>query len=353
MKYKMFTAAIMAAFLTLGCSTRDDDGLESSNVDDCLNFGSSELRLTIQESFTTLPSKVSVFFKVTDNDGNGVSNLLGSNFRVFEKGRNDDCPNEISSAESSGDISPNAQIFKNNAFLVLDLSNSVLSTSLTELKQASISFVNNVVPQTQTDSFRMAIYWFDGENELHLLQPLTSDITTLEAAINGITTDISNDPSTDLYGAVIKATAVADDVIDTFEQQEIFAAASVVIFTDGTDQAARFTKAQALQSVRNADADISIFTIGLGSEIDQQTLSQIGKTGSVVAENSAQLEQVFNTISENVSGEANSFYLFEYCSPKRDGSGTNELTIQAFDGDRQGSVETSFNAEGFTSGCTN
>jgi len=350
----MFTVAIVTFFLCAACSTRDDDGFQSSGIDDCLNFGTSELRLTIQESFTTLPSKVSVFFKITDLDGNGVSGLVGSNFRIFEKGRNDqDCFNQISSAESSADISPNAQIFKNNAFLVLDLSNSVLSSSLSELKQASISFINNVVPQDPTDSFRMAIYWFDGENELHLLQPLTSEIAPLEAAINGITTDISNDPSTDLYGAVIKATAVADDVIDSFEEQEIFAAASVVVFTDGTDQAARFTKQQALESVRNADSDISFFTIGLGSEIDQQTLSQIGVTGSVVAENTAQLEQVFNTISDNVSGEANSFYLFEYCSPKRDGSGTSELVIQAFDGDRQGSVETSFNAEGFTAGCTN
>lgn len=353
MKFRICTAAIVAAFLVIGCSTRDDDGGTSGEIDNCFNFGEESLNLTIQESFTTLPSKVSVFFKVTDTDGNGVSNLVGSNFRIFEKGRNDDCPNQISSAESSGDISPNAQIFKNNAFLVLDLSNSVLSTSLTELKQASISFINNVVPQSPTDSFRMAIYWFDGENELHLLQPLTSEIAPLEEAINGITIDISSDPSTDLYGAVIKATAVADDVIDTFEAQQIFAAASVVIFTDGTDQAARFTKAQALQSVRDADSDISFFTIGLGSEIDQETLSQIGKTGSVVADNSAQLEQVFNTISNGVSSEANSFYLFEYCSPKRDGSGTSELTIQAFDGDRQGAVETSFDAEGFTSGCTN
>ena len=94
-----------------------------------------------------------------------------------------------------------------------------------------------------------------------------------------------------------------------------------------------------------------MFTIGLGSEIDSVVLSDIGVTGSVVASDTNQLEQVFNEVSNNVAGQANSFYLFEYCSPKRDGSGVSKLVIQAFDQDRQGAIETSFDASGFTSGC--
>lgn len=350
MKLKLFLFALALLPLCIACSTRDDDGT-TNGIDNCLNFGESQLKISIQESFTSLPSKVSVFFKVNDNDGNPVPGLIGSNFRVFEKGRNDDCFNQISSAESSADISSNAQIFTNTTFLVLDLSNSVLSGSLPELKQASISFINNVMPTTPTDAKKMGIYWFDGQDELHLLQPVTNVVADLEAAIESITTDISDDPSTDLYGAIIKTAEIANATIDAFEGQDIFAAAAVVLFTDGTDQAARYTKTQALNSVRNSDENISYFTIGLGSEIDQGTLSEIGVSGSVVASDTAELEQVFNQVSDNVAGQANSFYLFEYCSPKRDGSGRNELVIQAFDQDRQGAVETSFDATGFTGGC--
>tara|TARA_R110001632_G_scaffold169352_3_gene288274 strand:+ start:1108 stop:2163 length:1056 start_codon:yes stop_codon:yes gene_type:complete len=350
MNFRPFLIVLLTIFTLTACSTRDDDGT-TDGLDNCLNFGESQLKITIQESFTTLPSKVSVFFKVNDNAGNAVPGLLGSNFRVFEKGRNDDCFNEISSAESSADISSNAQIFTNSTFLVLDLSNSVLSSSLPELKQASVSFINNVMPATPTEATKMGIYWFDGQDELHLLEPITNSITDLEDAVNGITTDISSDPSTDLYGAVIKSSEIANATVTAFENQSIFAAASVVIFTDGTDQAARYTKAQALSSVRNSNDDVSFFTIGLGSEIDSTTLSEIGITGSVVASNTAELEQVFNQVSDNVAGQANSFYLFEYCSPKRDGSGRNELVIQAFDGDRQGAVETAFDATDFTGGC--
>ncbi len=349
MKSNFLFTVLVLALVCFSCSSRDDDG--ASNAIECLNLGEQQLELTIQESFTTPPSKVSVFFKVNDIQGNGVPNLNASNFKIFEQGRNDDCFNEISSLESSADISSNSQIFVNNTLLILDLSNSVLSTNLQELKDASISFINNVVPAIPSQAFQMGIYWFDGEDILHLLQEPTSDATVLQDAINSITPDISNDPSTDLYGAVIKGTQVAEDLIATFGLLDIFAAASIVLFTDGTDQAARFTEQEALNSVNNASENITFFTIGLGEEIDPIVLSSIGTSGSAFAVDSTELEAVFNQVSDNVASQANSFYLFEYCSPKRDGSGLNNLLIQAISQDRSGLIETAFDATGFTSGC--
>jgi hypothetical protein len=128
-------------------------------------------------------------------------------------------------------------------------------------------------------------------------------------------------------------------------------AASVIIFTDGTDQASRFTKAEAQKKVDGADANISFFTIGLGAEIDTAVLMDLGKTFSVFAGNKEELETTFNDISTKISERANSFYLFEYCSPKRDGSGENNLAIQVKSGSREGAVQTKFNAQGFTGGC--
>jgi uncharacterized protein YegL len=320
-------------------------------VDECLNLGASDLVLSIQDQYTTLPGKVSIFFKVSDTDGKPVPGLTASQFTIYEQGRNDDCFNTISTSESFARISPNSQIFNNNTLLVLDLSNSVLSSSLSELKTASVSFINNVMPETDIESFKMAIYWFDGEDELHLLNELTSSKQQLTGAIEGITNDISNDPSTDLYGAVIKSTTIADDLLKASNSNDIIGAASVVIFTDGTDQASRYTEASALDKVNNANPNISFFTIGLGGEIDTEVLIDIGKTFSVFAGNKEELETTFNDISLRVSEQANSFYLFEYCTPKRDGSGENNLAIQVKDGSRQGAVQTKFSAKGFTGGC--
>ena len=103
--------------------------------------------------------------------------------------------------------------------------------------------------------------------------------------------------------------------------------------------------------MNEASANISFFSIGLGAEIDTQVFTDIGKTFSVFAGNAEELENTFNDISIKISERANSFYLFEYCSPKRDGSGDNNLAIQVVDGSRQGAVQTKFSAEGCTGGC--
>ena len=347
--------------LLISCGNSDDDvqfdpnlggdlGLGSA-VDDCLELGTNELVLSIQDEFTTLPGKVSVFFRVSDEFGNPVAGLTADQFTIYEQGRNDDCFNTISPSESQARISPNSQVFTNHTLLVLDLSNSVLSSSLAELKSASASFVDNVMPNPESESYKMAIYWFDGQDVLHELQPLTSSKTALTTAIEGIQENISEDPSTDLYGAVIKSTDIAGDLLIESRQNSTIGAASVVLFTDGTDQASRYREEDALEKVEQADSNISFFTIGLGAEIDSQILESIGKTFSVFAGNKEELETTFNQLSQKVSERANSFYLFEYCSPKRDGSGENNLAIQVLDGTRQGAVQTRFDATGFTGGC--
>ncbi len=361
MKSSLVQLFLCIVTITLfSCGNADDDVSfdlnqgelgEGQEADDCLNFGDNDLLLSIQEQFTSAPSKVSILFRVTDAMDNPIAGLTANQFTIFEQGRNDDCFNTISASESLARISPNSQVFSNNTILVLDLSASVLQGSLDALKTASTSFVNNVMPTTETDASQMAIYWFDGEDELHLLNPLTSSIAELTAAIAGIDENISNDPSTDLYGAVLKSTAIAEGLISANENQSGIVAASVVLFTDGTDQASRFTEQSALDAVQNADSNISFFTIGLGAEIDSQILSEIGKTASAVAANAQELENTFNQISARVSERANSFYLFEYCTPKRDGSGENNLVIQLTDGSLQGAVQTRFDATGFTGGC--
>lgn len=351
---------ISALFLLVSCGNADDDVSfdinqrelgQGEEPDNCLGFEDNDLLLSIQDQFTTLPGKVSILFKVSDLLGNPISGLTASQFTIYEQGRNDDCFNTISASESLARISSNSQVFNNNTILVLDLSNSVLENSLDELKSATASFIDNVMPNLENPSFKMAIYWFDGEDELHLLNELSSSSTELIAAVEGITSDISNDPSTDLYGAVIKATDIAEDLINASNQENIIGASSVVLFTDGTDQASRYTEDAALNAVENANRNVSFFTIGLGAEIDADVLNSIGTTSSVFAGNKEQLESTFNQISQRVSEQANSFYLFEYCTPKRDGSGTNNLVIQLTHDGLQGAVQTEFSANGFTGGC--
>ncbi|MEM8525388.1 MAG: VWA domain-containing protein [Bacteroidota bacterium] len=302
------------------------------------------LNLIIQNKFESLPAKVSVFFKVETADGEPVAGLMDSDFQISENGK------LISADEAARQISPRAQRFSYSTLLILDLSASVTNTNLPRLKEAAKQFIHAVIPENNDGSIEIGIAWFDGEDVLHQLHDFTSDVNSLTTTIDNISKDISQDNSTDLYGAVIKGVSKINSVFFEFQNDDRISAASVVVFTDGTDQAARYTEERALETVSRADENIAFYSIGLGNEIDESVLTKIGKDGFVFAENTDRLTETFGKIAEIVSKDANSYYLFEYCSPKR--SGEHDVTIEATYMNLKGNVTTKFDATEFGGGCS-
>lgn len=329
-----------------GCGQDDDDPKSSGpSPENCLE-------VTLQNQFTELPAKVSVFFKV-DNacEGTPVARLDTSNFVIYEKGRNDDVRQEISRFEAERKISDVGRVFAYNTVLLLDLSGSVSANSLTELKEATKKFIDNALPEDNKGAYRMGIWWFDGEDKLNPLVAPTANKLTLKSAVDGINASLSQDNSTDLYGAIQKGVDTTLALFETFRQKGIISAASMVVFTDGTDQAARYLRDSAYAAVDLLEENSTVFTIGLGGEIDENVLQRLGKTGFAYAEDVTRLEETFVEVGELIWAEANSYYLFEYCSPKRDGRGVSELTIGVLEGSNRGETTTTFDATGFTSGC--
>ncbi len=316
--------------------------------DDPMVIRTDGLELLIQNEYTTPPAKVSVFFKVQEKDGTPVAGLLDSDFSIFEKGRNDDDARLISSDEGARQIAPRAQLFAYNTLLILDLSGSVTNNNLPQLKEASKQFVRAIIPENNDQSIKISVHWFDGENRLHKLTDFLGNRLALSTAIDAITPDISSDNSTDLFGAVIKGIDVVQEAL--YENDDRITAASMVVFTDGTDQAARHTREQAYEGVEAAKERMTFYTIGLGSEIDEDVLSKIGVNSFEFASNTEKLIETFERIARRVSDDANSYYLFEYCSPKR--NGVNNLTLEAIKGNKKGSTNTTFNAGGFSGGCS-
>ena len=339
--YMFFCLSIF--MLTTSCGSDDNSN--------CQKFDSGPFNLDVYDESVTLPGQVSLFFKAQTKAGQPLAGLTADDFLIFEKGRNDECFNQISTFESNARVSLNSQVFGTATMLVLDLSGSVIQGSLIELKQAATGFIKQIMPVTPNPSYTMGIWWFDGQDKLHQLSNLISDRNELVDIISNLNQSMTSDPSTDLYGAVIKSSVIADNVIAQITTDQVIGTTSVVIFTDGTDQAARHTKEDAINSVKNADKNISFYSIGLGNEIDKNVLSAIGKTAAIIADNKGDLEAKFIEASMLVFEEANSYYLFEYCSPKRDGSGVSELVIQLNHMGGVGSVFSSFDATGFEAGC--
>lgn len=330
----LFLLIISIQILNLGCGK--DDPNNRFNVD-------------LIESKAELPAKIRLFYKVDLGEDHLFTSLEPNDFEIYEDG------SLISRLESQAQIQKEEGEFLFSSILLLDLSGSVLNdTELPNVKRAAISFVNSVMPLENDDTFgskEMAIYWFDGEEDVHLLVPYTTNRDTLNFGINSITEGISSDNSTNLNGAVVQGLSIVNSrLTEARLNPNISAAGSLVIFTDGTDQASRVTTKEAQNAVKNAGKDNAVFTIGLGDEIDDGILDDFGRNGFELAENSFDLNSSFLAVAQKVESESKSYYVLEYCTPKRSGEHTIEL--RANYEDRFGSFKTKFSANGFLGGCT-
>ena len=311
-------------------------------------FGDSapeeEIQLSEIFSDTEQPATVTVSFKAKTRLGDPIADLTINNFEILE---NND---PISLFEATPSISKDPDTFVYNTLLLMDLSGSVLSNSLESLKEAATTFVNATLAENDDGAFSIKLAFFDGRESIVELTDYIADMTILNQAIDGIDESISVDSSTNLYGAVIQGVDELQTTTSTFNLSGITAGGSLVIFTDGNDQAARESQSDAQRAVNDADENLTIFTIGLEGEIDENILMSFGRDGSSLASNISGLVAAFGEIAERISDEVNSIYVFKYCSPKRSGS-DNQLTIRATYEGEQGSLNTEFSAVGFTGGC--
>lgn len=308
--------------------------------------GSSDgLRLTLLDSSIRDPAIVSVSFKVTSESGQPVPRLtLANNFSLLENGT------EISSFEATPRLTPEPNEFMYSTLLLLDLSGSILGSSFEALKIAAETFIDRVVASSSPNSWQIKIAFFDGNANITPVTEYLSDRLMLKNAINGLTPDMSTDSSTNLNGAVIQGVQDLDAMVSAYDNTGTLSAGSLVIFTDGQDQASRVSENDARRAVNDAPDDLTIFTIGLQGEIDADALEAFGRDGYVQAEAVDNLADSFNAIADRVNNEANSYYLLDYCSPKRSGR-DNELTIVAEVDGLRGELKTKFSAETFGGGC--
>ncbi len=308
---------------------------------------SDDIVLTELSKSTSQPAVVSVSFKARTRIGEPVANLTIENFQLEENGES------ISVSEAIPNLSKEPDEFIYSTLLLMDLSGSVLESSFDTLVEAASSFVTSSFDREGADngSFQIKLAYFDGRENIIPLTEYTSSSETLLNALQALTPDVSLDNSTNLHGAMLQGLSDLDAEVDTFNIDGMVSAGSLVVFTDGNDQAARVTLEDAQSAVDEASSSLSIFTIGLEGELDLNVLDQLGRDGTAFTDNLEGLVAAFDAIAGRIIDEANSIYIFRYCSPKRSGD-SNELTINVQRDRQRGSLTTEFSAVGFTGGCT-
>lgn len=296
-----------------------------------LAFGCSGLNLTVVQSAYRRPSNVAVFFTVDDAAGDPVPGLQATDFRIYEDGQ------LVSVDESSQTIINPEVAAEHYTMLLVDMSGSVTaSDQVPMIVEAAQSFA-----ATLEGYQKVAVYAFDGSEEIFPIQGFRESAGGI-ARLGAFRT---RDPSTNLHGAVVKATEVLSTEMEQSRTPLRFG--TLVVFTDGTDRAARVSRDEMGEALDAAGYDI--FAIGVGNEIDEGTLGDVGRSGYVQIQDSAAIAAAFEAISRRIIGYTQRFYLLSYCSPAR--AGVHRVTIEATVDGVSGDAEYEFDATGFGPNC--
>lgn len=277
------------------------------------------------------PSNVAVYFTVDTRDGQPVPGLTAEQFHIYEDDK------LVSPYESKQTILNPEIAAKHYTLLLVDMSGSVTkSGQLAALQEAVHAFTSKVGQYQET-----AVYAFDGRPDIFQLRPFAPGAANVNLA--SFTTA---DPSTNLNGAAIKAMELLDKQLEKSPSPLRFG--TLVVFTDGTDHAARASHDQLMGWVNAVPFDI--FAIGVGAEINDPELQSLGRSGTALSHDPATIGAQFDAIASRIEGYTKRFYLLSYCSPAR--AGDHVLTVRPFlpDG-RTGDVTYPFNANGFTPNC--
>ncbi len=292
------------------------------------------LRLTLVDSAYRQPSNVAVYFTVDTFVGEPVAGLTATDFRIFEDGQ------LVSPTESQQTIVNPEEAAEHYTLLLVDMSGSVTESDQVPLLQQAATALVSAVEGDQ----RVAVYAFDGSDEIFEIAGFTT-AGGASAAVSRLGGFRTRDPSTNLHGAVIRAIGVLDAQLERSDTPLRFG--TLVVFTDGSDRAARSTRRDMGRAIDASPYDV--FAIGVGSEIDEGTLGDVGRDGYVLVEDSAAITEAFQRVAQRIVALTQRFYLLSYCSPAR--AGEHRVTIEAVTPEATGRTSYEFDATGFGPRC--
>ncbi len=299
------------------------------------------LQITRVQTAADKPSNVAVYFKVEDHKGEPVGGMTAEQFEIYEDGQ------LVSVYESQQTILNPEVAASHYTLLLVDMSGSVAdSEDFPKISEAATLFTSEVEKNN-----KVAIYAFDGEEDIHKITDFTGSAGGAQARANSLSGFKPKDPSTNLNGAIIQGLEVLDEGLEKADNP--LRIGTLVVFTDGTDRASRVPEDEMLQAVRDTPYDV--FAIGLGAELSESDLEKIGKSGTALAKDSSEIQTAFETIGQRIEKLTMSYYLLSYCSPARAGEHTVTIkgkhTPEGKNKEITGDLETEFDAAGFEKGC--
>ena len=293
----------------------------------------SSLRLTLLAAAAGPNSDVALYMDVADAQGQPVTDLHSSDFRVFEDGQ----------AVSQHTLANQELAAEHFTLLLVDLSSgAVMSDQLGVIRAAAEAWLAQVRPQQH-----VAVYAFDGAKTLHEIVTFQGERTdsSSKSPLAALQRLEVRDPATNLNGAVLLGLAELGRA--TRSSRAALRYGTLVVLTDGSDRANRISQRQMLDAVEAAP--YRVFTLGIGRDLDDSLLSRVGKTGYIRIEDSSATRSAFRELAELITRATRRQYLVRYCSAAR--AGHHEVNVEATAPAGRGQLQYTLDASALHEPC--
>ncbi len=293
------------------------------------------LTVTRLNSAQKKPNNVWVFFTVEKGD-EPVAGLQAEDFQIYED-------NELVSIYESKQVIQNPEVAAvMYTMLLLDVSGSITESGSTDSLVDAAELFTDRVGKTQ----KVGVYAFDGDKEIKSVVPFTESEGAAVGGLEGLRTYKAKDPSTNLHGAVIEGLKELKKQLDKEKKPLKFG--TLVVFSDGTDRAARFSRDEMKgEIIKPQYDDYELYAIGVGVEIKKAGLNDIGVDGTELVTEQAEVKSAFERVAERIEKHTKRFYLLSYCTPARKGKHEVRIVANSKDPKGKGDLEWDFNADGF------
>jgi hypothetical protein len=298
-----------------------------------LGSGCVGLNLQMVDRSVQKPSNIAVYFTVDTTRGDPVADLTPADFRIYEDGR------PVSVFESKQTILQPEVAAAHYTLLLVDMSGSVAASPDMEQVVSGASAFANQVGRYQ----KLGVFAFDGSPQISQLVPFGS--AGPENIARALLSHRPRDPSTNLNGAVVQAIKVLEYQMTQATVPLRFG--TLVVFTDGTDHAARVPRETLLTAIN--EAGVEIYAIAVGAEVNEREIRAVGRNGTFMSKNPADIQRGFTEIGARIEAMSKRYYLLSYCSPAR--AGVHNVEIEAVKGGRSGRLGYDFKADGFGPNC--
>lgn len=289
----------------------------------------SPLNLRLDNVDSTAFPNVEVALTVRDADGVPVYGLQAANFELTE----DRQPQARPLSDLRTEVNPEIEV---SVLLALDISGSMQGQPLSDAQQAATRFLDRLTPSDRAAllAFADTVDLTPGQLNPQRERAFSPD----KASLIDLIANLTAEGATPLYDAAFKAVRLT--------AQEPIGNRAVLLLTDGRDEdgagGAGSAVANAESAIREANqANIPIFVIALGSEIDRSYLQRLAlETGGTYQEtpNSAELTTLFQNVADLLKQQ----YVLTYESALPADGQTHRLSVQVDLADRTASDEASF-----------